>query len=235
MWHPAVLANASNTVGVVGTGFGGVLGARVELKGQGRRAATYIAIGVCGGVLGAVLLLELDPKVFEFAVPPLILLSTLLIALNPRGRMEARQAAHAVLAQRDGTSNLAPTMTQPMSKDPWWLWVCVSLCGVYSGYFGAGAGTLVLAVLDLGRIGPFHHINALKTLVGFGANVSASVLFICKGVVVWPAAIAMCLGCFLGSFVAPPITRRIPARIMRILAVIGGVILTIDLAVKAYF
>ena len=101
---PPVLANASNTVGVVGTGFGGVLGARVELKGQGRRAATYIAIGVCGGVLGAVLLLELDPKVFEFAVPPLILLSTLLIALNPRGRMEARQAAHAVLAQRDGTS-----------------------------------------------------------------------------------------------------------------------------------
>lgn len=232
---PPVLANASNTVGVVGTGFGGVLGARVELKGQGRRAATYIAIGVCGGVLGAVLLLELDPKVFEFAVPPLILLSTLLIALNPRGRMEARQAAHAVLAQRDGTSNLTPTVTQPMSKDPWWLWVCVSLCGVYSGYFGAGAGTLVLAVLDLGRIGPFHHINALKTLVGFGANVSASVLFICKGVVVWPAAIAMCLGCFLGSFVAPPITRRIPARIMRILAVIGGVILTIDLAVKAYF
>ena len=75
----------------------------------------------------------------------------------------------------------------------------------------------------------------MKTLVGFGANVSASVLFICKGVVVWPAAIAMCLGCFLGSFVAPPITRRIPARIMRILAVIGGVILTIDLAVKAYF
>ncbi|MDD6462010.1 MAG: sulfite exporter TauE/SafE family protein [Bifidobacteriaceae bacterium] len=236
---PPVLANASNTVGVVGTGLGGVLGARVELKGQRNRAITYIAIGVVGGIIGALLLLGLDPKVFEYAVPPLIFLSTLLIALNPRGKMEARQAAHDALAQRDGASSvaasLAPTKTQPMSKDPWWLWVAVSLCGIYSGYFGAGAGTLVLAVLDLGRIGPFHHINALKTLVGFGANVSASVIFICKGVVVWPAAIAMCLGCFVGSYVAPPITRKIPARIMRILAVIGGLILTIDLAIKAYF
>lgn len=236
---PPVLANASNTVGVVGTGLGGVLGARVELKGQKNRAITYIAIGVFGGIIGALLLLGLDPKVFEYAVPPLIFLSTLLIALNPRGKMEARQAAHDALAQRDGASSvaasLAPTKTQPMSKDPWWLWVAVSLCGIYSGYFGAGAGTLVLAVLDLGRIGPFHHINALKTLVGFGANVSASVIFICKGVVVWPAAIAMCLGCFVGSYVAPPITRKIPARIMRILAVIGGLILTIDLAIKAYF
>lgn len=67
---PPVLANASNTVGVIGTGIGGVLGARKELRGQRLRSITYVSIGAVGGVAGAALLLSLDPKIFEFAVPP---------------------------------------------------------------------------------------------------------------------------------------------------------------------
>lgn len=86
---PPVLANASNTVGVVGTGIGGVMGARKELKGQAVRSITYVVIGAFGGVAGAFLLLKLDPSVFEFAAPVLILLSSLIIAINPRGRMQA--------------------------------------------------------------------------------------------------------------------------------------------------
>ena len=46
---PPVLANASNTVGVVGTGIGGVMGARKELKGQAVRSITYVVIGAFGG------------------------------------------------------------------------------------------------------------------------------------------------------------------------------------------
>ena len=249
---PPVIANASNTVGVLGTGFGGALGARKELHGQHLRAAIYVTIGVVGGILGALLLLGLDPKVFEFVVPPLIALSSAAIALNPRGRAEARQAAADAQAQaarlelegsRQAVANptkqrnqhpLVRTQTEPLSEDPWWVWLGVSCCAVYSGYFGAGAGTLVLAVLDAAGIGPFHQVNALKTLIGWGANMSASVVFIARGVVDWPLAIVMCLGCFAGSYIAPPITRKIPARIMRIAAVIAGIALTIDLAIKTY-
>ena len=96
---PPVLANASNTVGVVGTGIGGVMGARKELKGQAVRSITYVVIGAFGGVAGAFLLLKLDPSVFEFAAPVLILLSSLIIAINPRGRMQAKQAAADATAQ----------------------------------------------------------------------------------------------------------------------------------------
>ena len=249
---PPVIANASNTVGVLGTGFGGVLGARKELHGKHLRAAIYVTIGVVGGILGALLLLGLDPKVFEFVVPPLIALSSAAIALNPRGRAEAKQAAADAQAQaarlelegsRQAVANptkqrnqhpLVHTQTEPLSEDPWWVWLGVSCCAVYSGYFGAGAGTLILAVLDAAGIGPFHQVNALKTLIGWGANMSASVVFIVRGVVDWPLAIAMCVGCFAGSYIAPPITRKVPARIMRIAAVIAGIALTIDLAIKTY-
>lgn len=255
---PPVLANASNTVGVVGTGIGGVMGARKELKGQAVRSITYVVIGAFGGVAGAFLLLKLDPSVFEFAAPVLILLSSLIIAINPRGRMQAKQAAADATAQlkhidateatdatdatdaaKRATTPTAPHRTpeqlvQPMSQDSWWVWLGVVAVAIYSGYFGAGAGTMALAVLDAAKIGPFHKINALKTLIGTGANISASVVFIIQGAVDWPAAIMLCIGCFIGGYIAPPITRKIPANIMRAAAVIAGIILTIDLGLKIY-
>ena len=249
---PPVLANASNTVGVVGTGIGGVMGARKELKGQAVRSITYVVIGAFGGVAGALLLLKLDPSVFEFAAPVLILLSSLIIAINPRGRMQAKQAAADATAQlkhieateateaaKRATTPTAPhrppeQLVQPMSQDSWWVWLGVVAVAIYSGYFGAGAGTLALAMLDAAKIGPFHKINALKTLIGTGANISASVVFIIQGAVDWPAAIMLCIGCFIGGYIAPPITRKIPANIMRAAAVIAGIILTIDLGLKTY-
>ena len=252
---PPVLANASNTVGVVGTGIGGVMGARKELKGQAVRSITYVVIGAFGGVAGAFLLLKLDPSVFEFAAPVLILLSSLIIAINPRGRMQAKQAAADATAQlkhieateatdateaaKRATTPTAPhrppeQLVQPMRQDSWWVWLGVVAVAIYSGYFGAGAGTLALAVLDAAKIGPFHKINALKTLIGTGANISASVVFIIQGAVDWPAAIMLCIGCFIGGYIAPSITRKIPANIMRAAAVIAGIILTIDLGLKTY-
>ena len=224
---PPVLANASNTVGVVGTGIGGVMGARKELKGQAVRSITYVVIGAFGGVAGAFLLLKLDPSVFEFAAPVLILLSSLIIAINPRGRMQAKQAAADATAQlkhieateateaaKRATTPTAPhrppeQLVQPMSQDSWWVWLGVAAVAIYSGYFGAGAGTLALAVLDAAKIGPFHKINALKTLIGTGANISASVVFIIQGAVDWPAAIMLCIGWWaVGVALSPPPAGR---------------------------
>ena len=249
---PPVVANATNTVGVIGTGIGGVLGARAELRGQRLRVITYVLIGSIGGVVGARLLLGFDPRVFELAVPPLILLSAVVIAVNPRGRSQSKQVVRDAERQLSqvGDDGFLPSRTvedgrsamispdgdgvRPLSSDSWWVWLAVSAVAVYSGYFGAGAGTLVLAVLDAGRVGPFHKINALKTVIGAGANVTATIVFLTRGVVDWPAAIVMGVGCFVGSYIAPPITRRIPARVMRGAAVAAGVALAADLAFRAY-
>ena len=189
---------------------------------------------------------------FELAVPTLILLSAVVIAVNPRGRSQSKQAVRDAERQLSqvGDDGFLPSRTvedgrsamispdgdgvRPLSSDSWWVWLAVSAVAVYSGYFGAGAGTLVLAVLDAGRVGPFHKINALKTVIGAGANVTATIVFLTRGVVDWPAAIVMGIGCFVGSYIAPPITRRIPARVMRGAAVAAGVALAADLAFRAY-
>ena len=235
---PPVLSNTTNTVGVCGTGIGGLLSARKELTGQGGRVAVYACIGLVGGVIGGLLLLELPAKVFEFAVPPLILFSALIIAFNPRRKAAARDAVARALPQSYQAERAAriadATANGALCDDPWWLWVGVSFVGIYSGYFGAAAGTLALAILDLGKIGPFHQINALKTVVGFGANISAAIMFIIRGSVYWPFAIMMCIGCTIGSAIAPPITRRIPEGVMRAAAVLTGIILAVRLGWSTY-
>ena len=234
---PPVLSNTTNTVGVVGTGIGGLLAARKELNGQRTRVIVYALIGLVCGIICGLLLLDLPAEVFEFAVPPLILFSSMIIALNPRKKAAARDAVAQALPesqQGERAALIAGKASGGKLHDPWWLWLGVSFVGVYSGYFGAAAGTLALAVLDLGKIGPFHQINALKTVVGFGANISAAIMFIVRGSVYWPFAIMMCLGCIIGSAIAPPVTRHIPENIMRAAAVLTGVILAVKLGWSTY-
>ncbi|WP_300765890.1 sulfite exporter TauE/SafE family protein [uncultured Bifidobacterium sp.] len=242
---PPVLANATNTVGVIGTGIGGVLGARTELRGQRSRVIVYVLIGAVGGVVGSLLLLGFDPEVFEYAVPPLIFLSAVIIGLNPRGRSQSRQAARDARKQLEGLRRDGFPVSDggedgvegalPLSSDSWWVWLAIGCVAIYSGYFGAGAGTLVLAVLDAGHVGSFHKINALKTVIGAGANVTATMVFLVRGTVDWPAAIVLGIGCFIGSYIAPSITRRVPARVMRAAAVVGAVALAADLAIRTYW
>ena len=235
---PPVLSNTTNTVGVCGTGIGGLLSARRELRGQGVRVAVYACIGLVGGIIGGLLLLELPAEVFECAVPPLILFSALIIAIQSSEKSccaRCRRASASSIAARRRAAQIANKTDDGKLHDPWWLWLGVSFVGIYSGYFGAAAGTLALAILDLGKIGPFHQINALKTVVGFGANISAAIMFIIRGSVYWPFAIIMCIGCIIGSAIAPPVTRYIPENIMRAAAVLTGIILAVKLGWSTYF
>lgn len=248
---PPVIANASNTLGVIGTGIGGCLGARKELAKQKRRTIEYFVIGAIGGIAGALLLIGLPAAAFEYVVPPLILGSAVMIAVNPRGRREAREAARAAQAQlaqvetvrgegakqsssADAASATAKTYRNS-DKDPFWLRIGTWFVAIYSGYFGAGAGTFAIAMLDAAEIGPFHEMNALKTVVGTGANITASIVFIFSGAIDWPAALLLGVGCFIGGYIAPPITRHIPAKIMRGATVLAGVILAANLGIKTYF
>ena len=60
-------------------------------------------------------------------------------------------------------------------------------------------------------------------------------MFIIRGSVDWPFAIMMCLGCTIGSSIAPPVTRHIPENIMRAAAVLTGIVLAVKLGCSTYF
>ena len=82
--YPPLVANVSNTVGLVPGTISGAVGYRRELAGQRVRARPLLIAAALGGVTGACLLLVLPAAAFARIVPVLILIACGLVAIQPR-------------------------------------------------------------------------------------------------------------------------------------------------------
>ena len=109
--------------------------------------------------------------------------------------------------------------------------VAVGLVAVYGGYFGAAAGTLVVATLALVIAEPLVRITALRAVVLGLANLVASVLFVVQGLVVWSAMVPLAVGMLAGGALAPRLLRRLPEVVVRVVVAVAGLGLAVFLYV----
>jgi uncharacterized membrane protein YfcA len=213
---PPVVANASNTVGLVPAGVGGAVGYRRELREHPHLTAAVIATSGLGAVVGAVLLLTLDPGVFEVIVPWLILFSSALVGTQPLISRWAR----ARTLRRGHAPRDRQTMSRPVLG-------VSTVMGVYGGYFGAAQGVILVAFYALGIDVELRIVNALKTLAIFASNVVATVVFVLWADLDWAAVLLIGLGSLVGGYVGALIGRRLPPWLFRVLVVAMG--LTVSL------
>jgi uncharacterized protein len=218
---PPVTANVTNTISLVFTSIGALLGSRPELRGQGRRLRSMAPAAVLGGIAGAVLLLTTPAEGFEKAVPLLLGFASLTILL-PRGRSArghdpARQHPH-----------------WPSGAGRVWQYGGIFLIAIYGGYFGAAAGVLLLALLLRTTTETLPSANAVKNMVLGMANTTAAVLFVFAAPVDWLAVIPLSIGCLVGSRLGPVVVRHAPAGVIRIFIGVAGLALAIKLGVDAY-
>ncbi len=206
---PPVVANASNTVGMTPAALSGSFGYRAELREHPRVTAAVMVTCAVGAVGGAVLLLALPPGVFEAVVPWLILLTCLLVGAQPwiSARVRAR---------------LGPDAPDRTVMSPVTLFFA-GLTGLYGGYFGAGSGVMMMAVLGLGLDIELRVVNALKTLAVLAANVVAGLIFLAVADLDWSAIGLLAAGSVVGGYVGAHIGRRLPAPVLRGLVVLVGV------------
>ncbi len=205
-----VTANVTNTAALVFNSAGSISASRPELTGQRRDGVRLGITGVIGGVLGAVLLLTTPRGSFAYVVP-------WLVAVGAAG----------VLVER-------PRPAEHVHRPSRALVPLVLVIAFYGGYFGAGAGVLLLSTfLNLGG-DTLVRSNALKNLVLGLANSVAAVIYICVGSVDWRAAAPLAAGCLLGGSLGPKLLRRVPARPVRVLIGLAGIGLAVYLAVDAY-
>jgi uncharacterized membrane protein YfcA len=204
--YPAVLANVTNTVGLVPGSASGVVAYGPELAGQSRRVAVLASATMVGAVAGAALLLALPRHVFRHVVPALILAATALVALQPvlAGRLQdrARRSAHG-----------GPG-----------LYLSVLVTGVYGGYFGAAQGVILLALLGTFLADDLQRLNAAKNVLALVANAVAAVFFVVVTHVAWEAAALIAAGAVVGGQLGGLVGRRLHPAILRV--VIIGVGLT---------
>jgi uncharacterized membrane protein YfcA len=205
--YSPVVANVSNTVGLVPGGISGMVGYRRELRGQWRRCA-ILGIGTTtGAVIGGILLLELPEAVFDAVVPALILLAVALMALRPSPRIHRD-------GDRTGAGVAAAFGT-----------------GIYGGYFGAAQGIILLSLLRLTFDDDLQRLNGVKNVLAGLANAVAAVLFIVVADVAWGAALLIAAGSVVGAQVGARYGRRLPQEILRRVVIVYGTIVAVILIV----
>jgi len=130
--YPPVLANVSNTVGLVPGSVSGAIGYRRELEGQRGRLLRLGAASLLGGIVGALLLLRLPASAFKDIVPWLIALGCVLVVAQPwiTRHVKPRQNAPAhgsLVLDPAGSLTYTPQASDAMSAGPPGPW------GVLSG------------------------------------------------------------------------------------------------------
>jgi uncharacterized membrane protein YfcA len=210
---PPVVANASNTVGLAPAGLTGSLGYREELRAHPRVTVAVLVTCSIGAIAGAVLLLTMPPGVFEAVVPWLILLACLAVGAQP---LLARRLSHEQTGSPDDDS--AVKAITPASA----AWSIIT--GVYAGYFGAGAGVLMIAVMAVGLDLDLRAATALKTLSILVCSVVAGTVFVVAGDLDWPVIGLLSAGGVVGGYVGARLGRRLPENLLRVLVVVSGVV-----------
>ena len=208
--YSPLVANVSNSVGLVLGNVSGVVGYRRELVGQERRAAVLALPAAIGSLVGAVLLLALPESVFHRVVPALVLLSVVLVVVQPR------------LSER-----LARYRDRPASS--WALRVGVGLTAVYGGYFGAAMGVLLIGVLSVFLKDDLQRINALKNVMATVINFVAAIVFVFAAHVAWIAAGLIAVSSIAGGLLGATIGRRLHPDVLRALVVIAGLVAFVKL------
>jgi uncharacterized membrane protein YfcA len=206
--YAPVVANVSNTIGLVPGSVAGAVGYRRELAGQRARAARLSVASVSGGVLGGVLLLTLPASAFKAIVPGFIVIALLLIVLQP-------QIGRALAARR--SSEHRREHAGPLAV------AGVFASGVYGGYFGAAQGIMLLAILGLALDDDLQRINALKVVLAGLVNFVAGVIFVFAAHVAWLPALLIAVGSVIGGVLGARGGRRLPESALRAVIVAVGI------------
>lgn len=213
---PAIVANATSTVALWPGAVSSMVGYREELVGARRWAMGFALPSLMGGAAGAWLLLRTPPERFADLVPWLVLGATALFVMQPpiMGRVRQRRA-------RAGSSTKAKSDEELTERFPSAGVLVAQFClGVYGGYFGAGVGILMLAVLGFMGLSNIHRMNGLKNWGGLCMNAVAALMFAFSSLVSWPVALSMAIGSVGGGYFGSRAAQRVPKQFIRV-AVIG--------------
>jgi uncharacterized membrane protein YfcA len=203
---PPLIANVSNAVAMTPGHLVAALTDRRQLPALDRRLAATAGIAIAGGAIGAGLLLVTPARLFTALVPALIGLATLIFACGVRIQ-SALSRKH-----RDRGDLARDALLLPIAA--------------YGGYFGAGLGVMLLALLTLtGREG-IRAVNALKNLLATAVSLASVTVFAIQGVVHWSETIVMFAGASCGGVLGGRLIAVLPPPTVRALVTATGALMT---------
>ena len=216
--QPAVIANATNTAAVCPGTLSSALAYRREFPRERGLVVSLLTASFLGGLLGAAILVKTPSALFERITPFLVLFAT------------------AVFAFRGRFARLVNCTKGPGRTGPWARaggFAFQFLVATYGGYFGAGAGLLMLASFSLLGVGDISRMNALKTTLATVLNGIAIAYFAAAGLIRWPLALYMGACAMAGGYTGARLARRLDQRVLHKVVVGLGLVASAWLFVKA--
>lgn len=210
---PPLAANTTSSVALLGSGLASALRSGPDTVGHAGTFRAWLPSSVALSLAGAVLLVVTPGAVFDRVVPYLVATGSLVLLLQPAIRRWQVRRGRGLARPVVGAAGAA--------------------VAVYNGYFGAGAGILLITLLLLTREPVLHRANALKNVILVASDVLPAVLFAVRGVVVWSAMWPLALGAVVGGLIGPSVARRVPAAVLRVLIALCGLALALDLLLTA--
>ena len=207
---PPVLANASNAVAVTPGHLIAACADRHVLPPANRPMLAAILAVLLGGTVGAVLLLTTPERLFTLLVPALIGVATVIFAF-------ARPIQRSI-AQAFGDTPSQPVATRAALLVP---------TAIYGGYFGAGSGVMLLAILSVTGREDLRSANAFKNLLASAVSAVTIVIFTVQGVVHWPDTLVMLTGAMCGGYLGGLLIKVLTPSVGRAVVIAFGVGMTV--------
>jgi hypothetical protein len=216
-----VQANATNTVALWPGQLTSIAAYRDDIRKNLRLALPMGLAGLLGGTAGAIVLLNTPQTTFLHLVPWLLLVAATIFALSePVSRWLTRFNE----ARRKGEAAGTPHPPRRIL-----IFLCTIVVCFYIGYFGAGAGFLIITLFSLFGFQDLNEINALKVVSTTAANGIAFIIFVCNGQVVWRYCLLAMVTCAIGGYTSARFARMIPQAVLR------GLVIFIGFSMAAWF
>jgi uncharacterized membrane protein YfcA len=212
-----VVANASNALAIAPGHLLAAIADCHKLPAFGSRLAMSLIVCIVGGLGGALILLALPDRLFVLPVPALIAFATILFALSPK---IARWADR----RRDGRDPSARAEIATLAA-----------ASVYGGFFGAGLGVILTAVLALGEPEDIRKVKVLKNLLATAVSLAAISIFVTRGMIAWQPTLVMLCGALIGGYAGGYLVKVLPGVIVRWFVLVAGTFMTFFYAWRFWF
>lgn len=209
---PPLTANITNTIALCPGYISGVFAQRKDLPAQKNRLLKILPVAIAGGIAGGLLLLVTKEELFRRLVPFLILAATLILAMQKfiRNRIIKKN----VKEMSSGINYL-------------WLLILIFMAALYGGFFGAGLGVILMAVLGLLTNDSLKKLNVLKQAISFAINVAAALYFSFSGKANWVIVIIMACGAIIGGATGGKFAGKVREELLRWIIISVGLIVSI--------
>lgn len=211
---PAVRANVTNLIALTPGYVAGTAAQREDLEGQARTLRVLLPVAGAGGLVGSIILVNTPASSFRDAVPYLLVFSSVLLG--------AQGPVRAFLDRRVGRSRATSHGAVGLP-----IVVGTFFSAVYGGYFGAGLGIMLLALVGLFSQESLLRLNALKQGLSFVISLVAAIFLAAAAHVAWNYAAVLAPCAVVGGSAGGKLVRVVPAGALRLIVVLVGIAVAI--------